>query len=867
MQMNNEYPLLVFPMPASVSRTKLNTRGGSKPHLPNATANAARLSPKFTVLKNTLEGRRIKLQQEAEGANPEDVLVLETAGRIDDFLNAVKRVEGLEWLLEEDFDGIPDEYFYEEKNGEKTDKALSSRLYLISTNSQALVQIISLYNQFISNPKDALTRGYGGFKDVFEQLREVRFWDYQDRIDGNNFLEKWLRDNEAFPENTITFQIELWFRDSAIKRNAAQKAVHELVTTAGGHVLSSCLIEEIRYHALLVEVNAMKLREIVDNIEEGSLIKSHDIMYFKPMPQAFLGIEETDGKDEKVEQSSIMKMVDKEQPTETPIVALLDGYPLERHITLNKRLIIDDPDGFGSQYQVDYRVHGTEMASLLIHGDLSAPGDSIDTPLYVRPIMLPDKDGKEKMPENMLPIDLIHRAVKRMLIGENGVPASAPDVKIINFSIGDDIQMFTHTMSPMARLLDWLSYKFEVLFVISAGNTHRTIPMAYSLSDLRSQGQVEISKYITKEILKNRMEHRILSPAESINNLTVGAVHLDASDLSAANPVLLNPYDKLHPSLYSPFGGGLKKSIKPDLVYDGGRIMLKESPLGGSLEFCNSNRCPGLQLAYPDSTLQKTVYSRGTSCSAALISRYAYKCYKSLKEILALNGRTDSHIHLLIKAMTAHGCSWATLGDSIDKYLPNGTDKKEAKIIKRQWIGYGYPYIDHSLACSPQRATVIGYGELAQDEAHVYQFPLPPSLASKTYKRRLIVTLAWMSPINSQSQKYRVAKLWLETADNKQIAADRVEVTDNKATMRGTLQHEVFEGKNAHAFEDGDKLGIKVNCSKDAGNLDGKVKYAIAVSLELADAVPLNIFGENIYEEVRNRLRVPVAIATNTSAQ
>ena len=79
--------------------------------------------------------------------------------------------------------------------------------------------------------------------------------------------------------------------------------------------------------------------------------------------------------------------------------------------------------------------------------------------------------------------------------------------------------------------------------------------------------------------------------------------------------------------------------------------------------------------------------------------------------------------------------------------------------------------------------------------------------------------------------------------------------------------HEVFEGKNAHAFEDGDKLGIKVNCAEDAGSLEGKVKYAIAVSLELAEAVPLDLFGDNIYEEVRNRLRVPVSIATNTSTR
>ena len=49
-----------------------------------------------------------------------------------------------------------------------------------------------------------------------------------------------------------------------------------------------------------------------------------------------------------------------------------------------------------------------------------------------------------------------------------GIPASAPHVKIINFSIGDNIRMFSHSMSPMAKLLDWLSFQYDVLFVISA---------------------------------------------------------------------------------------------------------------------------------------------------------------------------------------------------------------------------------------------------------------------------------------------------------------------------------------------------------------------------------------------------------------
>ena len=78
----NEYPLLLFPSPSLVSRSRMYG-GGSGPHVPDVNSNAGRLGPKFTALQNALDGQRIRIQQDAEGANPEEVLVLETAGRIE----------------------------------------------------------------------------------------------------------------------------------------------------------------------------------------------------------------------------------------------------------------------------------------------------------------------------------------------------------------------------------------------------------------------------------------------------------------------------------------------------------------------------------------------------------------------------------------------------------------------------------------------------------------------------------------------------------------------------------------------------------------------------------------------------------------
>ena len=854
--MNADYPILVFPNYKEVVRSKLPS-GPDKLRLPSADYNWRKLGPRFTDLKRTLDNRRMKIQRGAEVTNPEDVLVLETAGRIDDFYRAVKNVDGLEWLLEEDIEGMPDDEFY---NLEYKDKNLSSRLYLVSTNSKALQEMKSLFKRYASNPRESLPRGYGKFKEVFAQLRALRFWDYADRLDGSNFLEEWLRNNEAFPDKTIKFQIELWFRGSEVKRDEAQRKVSELVEIGNGRVLSCCVIKEIRYHALLVELPTISLRQMIIDMEEGSLVRSGEIMYFKPMPQLDSNNIDTDTEPFHMAEWELASL-----PTKKPVVALLDGYPLPHHTALDGRLSIDDPDGFEERYKkVIQREHGTEMASLIIHGDLSTPGEALDSLLYVRPIMFPkDAEGKEELPEDRLIVDLVHRAVKRMFEGDNHAPAAAPEVRIINFSIGDPVRAFHGVRSPLARLLDWVSYKYNVLFIVSAGNIQgQIIPLECNIKEFKTKRQEEISKYISKALTDNCIEHKIFSPAESINNLTVGAVHVDSSSIPD-DPAMVNPFDCLHPAIYSTFGGGHRNSIKPDLLYNGGRQLLYDKFVyEDSLYPAGFNRNPGLQVAYPGSSINNTIFVRGTSGAAALVSRNAYYCYKELNEILDIYGKSDTHMHLLIKALAAHGCSWDIIGDNIERYLSDGYDKKT---IKRLWMGYGYPDFQKSLVCSPQRVTILGFSELKNEEAHQFILPLPPSLINVRMKRRLTITLSWMSPIASENQKYRKAKLWVDIKGDNELYkrfGNKIDIADGRAAQRGTLQHEVYEGDNLFVFEDGDALNLKVSCIDDAGKFDEPIKYALAVSLDVAEPIETDLFPEtiNIYNEVKDRLRVPVSV-------
>ncbi|MDR1164529.1 MAG: hypothetical protein LBO66_01405 [Deltaproteobacteria bacterium] len=85
-----ERPLLLFPTPASASRS---TRSGGFPHIqkPSAACQWARLSPRFEQLLKAFKGQRAQLYPNAMGTEPEQVLVIETIGSINDFANAVKK--------------------------------------------------------------------------------------------------------------------------------------------------------------------------------------------------------------------------------------------------------------------------------------------------------------------------------------------------------------------------------------------------------------------------------------------------------------------------------------------------------------------------------------------------------------------------------------------------------------------------------------------------------------------------------------------------------------------------------------------------------------------------------------------------------
>jgi hypothetical protein len=622
------------------------------------------------------------------------------------------------------------------------------------------------------------------------------------------------------------------------------------------------VIEGIAYHGLLAELPANAIRAIVEN-PTTELVKCENVMFFRPVGQMVVGDKSPEG-DVEIAQIEEMPL-----PTGDPVVALFDGVPLANHRLLAGRLVVDDPDNWEADYAASERVHGSSMASLIVHGDLNQPQPPLSRPVYVRPIMKPlnwfDTPRPEGIPENCLAVDLIHRAVKRLFEGDQGEGPAAPQIKVINLSIGDRARQFTQSMSPMARLLDWLSVKYGVLFVVSAGNHPTTISLGVSREEFDSFQTDQFEAATIKALYRDARHRKLLSPAETINGISVGAVHLDEAQV-AHQGNRIDPFGRPLPSPVSAFGSGYRRAIKPDVIFYGGRqwYRLPLQPTNPvTIEPAIFRTTPGNKVASPGSLageLSATSYSCGTSNATALISRAAGICYDSLQQIFneqAAEVDPSNYEVPLLKAMLVHGCSWGDIGSRISEVLRTPENGRQLSGLISRWIGYGIPVVDRVLDCTEQRATVLGFGQLSDGEAHVFSLPLPPSLGSRPEWRRLTVTLAWLSPISASTQKYRTASLWFEM-NNNGLAPTRSDA-DWRAVRRGTVQHEVFEGQRAEPFIDGEVIEIKVNCREDAGKIQNPVAYGLAVSLEVAEGLDIAV-----YNEIRTRIAPAIQIQQAT---
>lgn len=851
-----EHPLWFLPAGTSVARPA-GTGRGPRLSTPGRDRQRERIGPQLERLQAALEARRLRLVETVQGAEPELVLVIEVAGSVREFAAAVRQVDGLEWLLEAgDLDLDDAEFGPDEGN-----RHVGKTLYLLFTDARAMQQLRTTWERWQRG--DRQPYGFAGFGRVFEQLVHIRPWGPRDRV-AESGLHELLA--ERSPDEAIRVEAELWYRHSAEARAAAEERVGAAIAGAGGTVVAHSAIEQIRYQGLLAELPVRQALELIDAEPDIELGVVDDVMHFRPLPQ---GIEPSSDVTVEISDDAAPPVPAPEAP---PIVAILDGAAQANHPVLQGRVVVEDPDEHDALYTASERAHGTAMASLVTRGDLNAAASGLSRRVLVRPILVPDPrtpgwvDSRpEVFPPDQLPIDVVHRALHEFFEGTPERGASAPSVRVINLSVGDQARVFAGLVSPMARLLDWAAAHYQVLFVVSAGNHDDEIQLDCSLDEARDADDAELEAHTLRALHRDGRLRGLFSPGESANALTVGAAPDDAASPEASDPRRDPITTSTLAAPYSALGRGVRRSVKPDVVHAGGRLRYQIGDDGAQRPVLAPTRSavqpPGVLVAAAGGpTRPRTRCEAGTSHAAALTTRFAARLHDVVESMPDRPEWLDTDVWtVLLKALVVHATRWGRARDVVARALRD-VDGRSHQQFAETLIGYGRVDPDELLVGDPNRVVLLGGGHLRTGQAAQHQVPLPPSLSAVRGRRRVTTTLAWFTPCTSRNQRYRGATLSL--ADHSLTPLADMEpgperTAGHHAARRGTVEHHVKSSHKATPVAVDDALAFRVDCGNDALDGDFEVPYALVVTLDVAPELDIDV-----YTEVTTRVRPRVPIET-----
>ncbi len=793
----------------------------------------ANFSPKFDRLAEVLQRDPAGLELRADPAAlaPERLLVFEVKGAIGQFAAAIRRVPGLELIDEEEL-------------ASDDDKAPIA--YLLLPDMAALRQLESLWRRWQRN---ALAVGETPWRDVFALLRDLRPWGPSDRVQPD---EADILSEEIFgltDDKTLRLEIELVYRGNAATGTERENDVRASLALHGAHIISRARIDDIAYHALLVDLPVPAVRQIITRAPDG-VAGLEPVMYIRPQSVAS-GIDVADREDVDV------ALV--EGPLGDPILALLDGVPIAAHPLIAAHLVVDDQFDLEPGAPVSERVHGTAMASLVVHGDRNRP----EAPLPRRIHFVPVMGARDAFPDHRLIADLIYSAVVRMREGAN---ATAPNVIIVNLSLGNARRPFHGQMSAWARLLDHLAYRFGILFVVSAGNCRNAFGIAaYTTSIAFEDAPAEHRATETLRALGQIVgERRLFSPAETVNGITVGACNEDwvsVADRARAH-VIVDPYGELrmaNPS--SALGPGFALGVKPDILMPGAREHLRfvRNDTHIHVQPAGPSRAAGLKVAAPPQGGREDIYgfTNGTSPAAALASRTAHRIHDALEAAYGDLFRTLAPLQraVLLKALLAHPAKWpddaaALIRSTIGPANPRQYVQQKDNI--RRFLGYGCVDADDTVACAADRATFWAAGTLEPDKIAVVNVPIPIIMGGKAQLHAVSATLAWFAPTSPGRKSYRAVRLKVLEPD----ALDSLRVKalsnqpDRNQTNRGTLFMRCWSGDRAPVVGANMSIPFTVQRDPDQGIvIDDPVPFGLAVTLTMPGVI-------EIYEQVRQRLAV-----------
>ena len=724
-------------------------------------------------------------------------------------------------------------------------------MYMTMPNRVSLTRLLSAWDEYKRargvRPPNASVQLW----DMFGFLKDLRRWSTQDRLEPTvtKYVAAML---EAYPDREVLIEFNFWYRANERDRAKALATLDEMLATTGGRRVDFVAIPEIGYQGALVLLPAAVARQLAN--AEGGLARLEGVMSIRPQsvyePQS--------------EATRTVELRDLGEPpllTGPCVAAILDGYPVSAHSALAGRLFVHEVDVTSAQVPVSHRHHGTAMASLVLHGDLQAEQPMLSRRVSLIPVLTGDaQNPEETIPRERLAIGVIHRALQAIV---NANPETHPDlanVTIVNHSLCDTFAPFARRPSPWAALLDYYAHEHRLLFVVSAGNIFSALPLATfnDVNDFEAATPPAREGAIITSLAVAIGQRGILSPAECINGLTVGAVHADESQRTFGNQI--DPYPSFRmPNLASALGFGVNRSLKPDLLHDGGRFAVAAANTPGGGVSVSARNCVnvGQLVAAPsaEGDLTRTIRTAGTSNAAALVTRAGIQLADALD--LAYQGEQTHWLErrtraVILKALLAHGSSWGEIGRLLEQNYPPQDPKRWSarRDTVSKLLGYGSVDVSRVISGDHNRITLLADDLILHDKLHEYRLPIPQSMLRSKDLRAITITLAWSTPISPLSIDYRGVALRVVPKSGtgqfwKGVERDGPTQPNGSTAERGTLIHMRLSGDSLQreSVEGGIFVGVQ-SMARLASLKQVPIPYALAVTMELGQAVQSELYAQ-----------------------
>lgn len=377
------------------------------------------------------------------------------------------------------------------------------------------------------------------------------------------------------------------------------------------------------------------------------------------------------------------------------IACLFDSGVVQGSRLISPGLLRAQEEPFGPPLNVE---HGTFVASRIMYGDSlrdQIAAGELNPDVKVLSVCVFPQDGignpKPMTTEHLIEavrttVEKHHQQIRVYNLSVNLV---SRDPKV-DSSIGDDI------VTPMAAELDYLARKYDVLFVVSAGN--------YPSTTAASPSNPYPKHFDEKDA-------RICSPAEAHLAITVGSVAERESASSMCKRGRPSPFTRRGPG----FGG----YRKPDLAAHGGNYGKKWFSTIDDLAVAGICK-DGTHLAY----------GNGTSHAAPLVTRLAAHLFATIP------GATAP----LVRAMLIHFAA-----------LPKGTEFSEERLV--DLMGNGLPAADGLLNSNRWEQSFLYQGEVEYRQIHTIPFHIPKGLVNR--KGNGVVGVRVTLAINADTDRTR----------------------------------------------------------------------------------------------------------------